>query len=278
MQNIKRKDKMTICIAAICKESSTLILATDSMLTNEALSIQFEHPVKKMTYLSNNCVALTAGDALAHTELFNIVQKKITKLKEPSVIEVVTKIKECYQGIRKIEIIEKFLNPRGFNTFNEFYQAQGYLSKEVIFTIQAQIDTYNYGLQILVGGISNAVAHIYLISDPGTSKCFDAIGFSAIGSGLPHAINTLIARGCNQNISLEEGFMIVYEAKKMAEKAPGVGSNITNICIINSKGISEFPQNKFRELHKIYEKWVRRESDWEDDLGTLLIEMGVFKK
>ena len=261
---------MTICIAVICKEGSTLILASDSMITNEALAIQFEHTAKKMTYLSNSCVALTAGDALAHTELFNTVQKEIIKLKKPSVIEVVTKIKECYQSIRKIEILEKILNPKGFNDFEEFYQAQRFLSKEVIFGIQNQIDTYDYGLRILVGGISNDVAHIYLISDPGTSKCFDAIGFSAIGSGLPHAINTLIARGCNQNISLEEGFIIVYEAKKMAEKAPGVGSNITNICIINSAGIKEFPQNKFGELHKIYEKWVRRESDWKDDLDVLL--------
>ena len=43
---------MTICIAAICEQGSALVLGTDSMITNEGLSIEFEHPGKKMTPLS----------------------------------------------------------------------------------------------------------------------------------------------------------------------------------------------------------------------------------
>jgi len=63
--------------------------------------------------------------------------------------------------------------------------------------------------------------------------------------------------------------MIVYEAKKMAEKAPGVG-NRTDICIMNSKGIIEFPRDKISELQTTYEKWVRKEADWASDLDPLL--------
>lgn len=268
---------MTICIAAICKQSSSLILTTDSMLTNKALSIQFEHPMKKMTHLAESCIALTAGDALAHTELFNMVQGEITRLKAPSVIEVISKIKECYQHIRKSEIKEKILNPRGFNDFEDFYQAQRVLVPDITLMIQSEIDRYDYGLEILIAGISEGFAHIYGISDPGTSKCFDALGFHAIGSGLPHAINTLIARGCHQGISLQEALLIVYEAKKIAETAPGVGANITDICIMDSHGITEFPRDKIGQLHKIHEKWVRRETNWGDDLAALLKEMEVKK-
>jgi len=268
---------MTICIAAICEQGSALVLATDSMITNEGLSIEFEHPGKKMTPLSDTCIALTAGDALAHTELFNMVQEEITKLRTPSVIEVVSKIKECYQNIRKREIREKILNPRGFKDFDDFYQAQRVLHPDIAINIQSEIERYDYGLHILIGGISEGVAHIYGISDPGTSKCFDAIGFHAIGSGLPHAINTLIARNCNQELSLPEVFLIVYEAKKMAEKAPGVGTTITDMCIMNSRGISEFPREKISELQEIYEKWVRREPNWVNDLNVLLKEVGVKK-
>lgn len=269
---------MTICIAAICEKGSSLILATDSMVTNEGLSIQFEHPTKKMTPLSDSCIALTAGDALAHTELFNMVQGEITKLKAPSVPEVVSKIKECYQRIRKSEIKEKLLSPRGFNDFEDFYQAQRVLIPDIALTIQNQIDRYEYGLEILVAGISAEVAHIYGISDPGTSKCFDAIGFHAIGSGLPHAVNILIARGCYQGSDLKEALLIVYEAKKMAEKAPGVGANITDICIMNRGGTIGFPRNKLGELHEIYERWGRREPNWASDLDALLKEIGVSKK
>lgn len=269
---------MTICIAAICKQASSLILATDSMLTNAGLAIQFEHPTKKMACLSDSCIALTAGDALAHTELFNMVQAEVTKLKAPSVLEIVSKIKECYQDVREREIREQILNPRGFKDFKDFYEAQRALVPDIALTIQSQIDRYDYGLEILVAGIDGNSAHIYGIVDPGTSKCFDAIGFHAIGSGLPHAINTLIARGCHQEICLEEGLLIVYEAKKMAEKAPGVGTHITNLCVMNSQGIRDFPRDKIGELHKIYERWVRREPNWASDINTLLKEVGVSRK
>jgi len=256
-------------------QGSSLVLATDSMITNEGLSVQFEHPTKKMTRLSSGCIALTAGDALAHTELFNMVQEKITKLKAPSVIEIVGKIKECYQYIRKNEIKDRILSPRGFDSFEDFYQAQKVLHPDVAVVIQGQIDRYDYGLAILVAGISEGGAHIYGILDPGTSKCYDAIGFHAIGSGLPHAINTLIARGYNQSMSLAEALLVVYEAKKMAEKAPGVGSSITDICVMNSQGTTEFPRDKISELQKEYEGWVRRDPDWQSNLDALLEEMKV---
>lgn len=269
---------MTICIAAICEQGSSLILATDSMLTNDTLSIQFEHPTRKMANLSDSCIALTAGDALAYTEVFNLVQQEITTLKAPSVFDVVDKIKECYQRIRKKEIKERILNPRGFDDFADFYQAQKFLIPDLALAIQNEIDRYEYGLGILVAGISGNIAHIYNISDPGTSKCFDAIGFTAIGSGLPHAMNTLIARGCYQGNSLKETLLIVYEAKKMAEKAPGVGANITDISLMNPQGITEFPREKIDELHEVYKKWVIREPSWENDLDVLLKGMGVSKK
>ncbi len=269
---------MTICIAVICHRASTVILASDSMITSEGLSIQFEHPTKKMTCLTEKCIALTAGDALAHTELFTMVEEQISRLKQPSVPEIVSGIKESYQFMREREIKEKFLTPRGFANFDKFYKNQRNLIPEFALSIQNEIDRYDYGLDILVAGISDNAAHIYGIFNPGTSKCFDAIGFHAIGSGLPHAVNTLIARGCSQETSLNEGLLIIYEAKKMAEKAPGVGTNITDICIMGPKQTIDFPREKLEGLQDVYEKWVRKEQDWDDVLDKLLREIGVNKK
>ena len=251
-----------------------MILATDAMLTNEGLSIQFEQPAKKMTRLSETCVALTAGDALAYTEVFSAVEAEIAKLKAPSVLDVVRKVKQCYQEIRRREIEERLLKPRGFGGFKDFYEAQRALVPDIALAIQSDIERYDYGLQILIGGISGDQAHIYGISDPGSSKCFDAVGFHAIGSGLPHALNTLIAREWHHALPLPEGLLIVYEAKKMAEKAPGVGARITDICIVASRGIRQIPRDKIAGLHEIYEKWVRREGDWQPELDVWLQDIG----
>ncbi len=268
---------MTICIGSICEQESAVILVTDSMIINPGLSIQFEHSSRKMTRLSESCIALTAGDALAHTELFNVVSMEVGKLRKPSITEIVTKIKDCYQDIRKREIRENILMPRGFDNFSEFYQSQRQINSDIAMAIQNQIEHYNYGLSILLGGVSEGVAHIYEVSDPGTSKCFDAIGFAAIGSGLPHAINTLIARQCNQKLSLEDALLITYEAKKMAEKAPGVGSHITDISIIKKGGTTEIPRGSIAQLHSIYERWAQKESGWKEELTVFLEELGVNK-
>ena len=95
---------MTVCIAAICEDGTHVILATDTMVTNPGIPIEFEHPSQKMATLSENCVALTAGDALAHSELFARVRTHVNQFKEPSVNQVVDTIKECYQDVRKMEL------------------------------------------------------------------------------------------------------------------------------------------------------------------------------
>jgi len=264
---------MTICIALICNNGLNAVLATDSMITNEGLSIEFEHPTRKMTTLSDCCAALTAGDALAHTELFNMVVDEIHQLKSPQVSEIVEKVKHCYKTIRDKEIREKILNPRGFQHIGEFYRVQRELIPDVALTIQAQMEQYDYGLDILVSGANRGKASIYGIVNPGTSNCFDAVGFHAIGSGLPHAINTLISRECHQGISLEEGILITYEAKKMAEKSPGVGMKITNMSIVNEKGIIELDRDQVDRLDEIYKKWVKalpKLSDFMNDIKELL--------
>lgn len=268
---------VTICITAICDGGKSVISASDSMITNRALSIQFEHPLRKVTHLSEKCIALTAGDALAHTELFGMVQSGISQLKSPSIQDIVEQIKECYQNIRKSKIKERILKPMGFGSFQEFYEAHRTLIPEIAMSIQGRIDNFDYDLDIIVAGAINSNAHIYGINDPGTSQCFDAIGFHAIGSGLPHALNTLIAREHHQGTTLEESLLIVYEAKKMAEKAPGVGSNRTDLGILNSEGWFQVPDDKLSELGQIHSKWVIKESTWKTDAKSFLKELGVVK-
>ena len=259
---------MTIGIGAICEEDTCVVLAADTMVTNQALSLEFEHKSQKITWLSERCVALTAGDALAHTELFGLVKGTITQIKKPSVVGIVDKIKETYQEIRKRQIEERILKPKGFENLEHFYQVQSRLIPDVAMTTQMRIDQYKYGLEILVAGVDNDRARLYGIFDPGTSYCFDSIGFHAIGSGAPHALNTLIVREANGGERLHETIMIVYEAKKISERAPGVGSNVTDIVYMSQNDVTTVPRNKIGDLSEIHQKWIRRENDWSSALKT----------
>lgn len=263
---------MTVCIAAICEEGTHVILATDTMVTNPGIPIEFEHPSKKMTPLAQNCVARTAGDALAHSELFAMARSHVNQFRDPSVDQVVVTIKECYQKVRKNEVRERILLPRGFNNFGEFYEIQRVLMPEIAAGIQAEIDMYDYGLSIVVGGTTGHSGHIYGVINPGTSQCYDAISFHAIGTGSSHALNTLIAKGCSSRVRLPDALMMVLEAKMTAENAPGVGS--TTDMVIMSPGepgeLVNIPRPSIQKMRDLHQNWVRQDPSWEKDLETIL--------
>lgn len=252
---------MTICLAAICDNGKSVVLISDSMITGEHLSIEFEHKTPKIIVLTENCAVATAGDALAHTELFEAVNLKVDKLRTPRIAEIVECIKSCYVDLRQREVKERILNPRGIPNLRTFYQIQGSLVREIALTIQSEIDSYEYGLEILIGGIDEAGAHIHLVDDPGTSVAFDSIGYHAIGSGYPHAVTTLIANDYHQQFSLPKALLITYQAKKIAERAPGVGSKITNMAIITKRGVRFFTPEEVLKLDEIYERKMRAEAE-----------------
>jgi len=54
---------MTICIGSTCNSSKVAVVASDRMITTGDLTVAFEHDVPKITKLTDNCLALTAGAA-----------------------------------------------------------------------------------------------------------------------------------------------------------------------------------------------------------------------
>jgi len=270
---------MTICLATICDNGNYVVLVSDAMITGEHLSIKFEHKRPKITKLAANCAVATAGDALADAELFDAVKQRIDQLKTPRIQEIVECIKMCYIELRQKEIRERILIPRGINDIETFYQMQQDLIREVALTIQSEIESYEYGLEILVGGVDKKGAHVYMIDDPGTSVVFDSIGYHAIGSGYPHAVTTFITNDFHQGISLPDALLISYEAKKIAERAPGVGTNITSVAIVSKQNVHFFNKEEVTQLDAIYasklsaEKEFAESRNWGKELEELISQI-----
>jgi hypothetical protein len=117
------------------------------------------------------------------------------------------------------------------------------------------------GMDILLAGLDDTGPHLYLISDPGTSTCFDAIGYHAIGSGESQAIATISGHGFVNTFDPRTALYIAYEAKRKAERAPGVGRE-TDIRVINSAGVEEVSKETMGKLEKIYQDKVESDSKW----------------
>ena len=255
---------MTICIAAICSNSKKLVMASDRMITAEDLLVEFEHPTPKLEKLVENCAVATAGDALKYTELFNRVFEDIEDLRNPIISKIADCIKEKYQIVRREEVVDRILFPNGLNNIDDFFKRHKKLNSDICMSIQRSIEEFDYDLEILIGGVDPTGAHIYEVDNPGVTMPFDSIGYRAIGTGYPHAETIFISHDYSAYTQLKRALFIVYEAKKISEKAPGVGNRFTDLCIIDEHGVKILPQDFVDQLDEIYKNNIASRTSLRD--------------
>jgi len=228
------------------------------MLTNPTLSIEFEHDEPKWQKLSETSVALTAGEATPPTELCIEVKSEIEKKASPRISDIASVMCEKYRDCKMKRIEELHFKPRGFS-IEEYLRIQQHLNENVVLRLERAIESGEMEMSVIMVGVDDLGAHIFDIRDPGHAECFDRIGFHAIGSGLPHALASFISFNYTPNLDLKEATYITYEAKKHAEKAPGVGKTATDMGIISSKGIRVIKPEEIEKLEAIYNEKVTLE-------------------
>ena len=225
---------MTICLALICDDGKSLVAVADRMVSVESLSLQFEQGARKIVLLGDRFAALTAGDALAQTDLLRDASEAISELDQPSVREVATAVAECFIQHRNA-LAEKLVLRRVGLDYSAFLEQQQNLLPELAAELWSAYQSVELGVQLLIVGVDSSGAHLYQISDPGVAECFDSIGYAAIGSGLPHAEGFLTESDYSPHISLLRGIWLTYVAKRRSERAPGVGSTFTDVLVIQEK-------------------------------------------
>lgn len=259
--------RMTICIASVC-EKKYVIVAADRMITVTLPNIEYEQTTPKITQITNNCVAATAGSALAYTPIFREARAEIEKASVTDIGQIVDHTKNAYIKMRNKKVDEQILASIGLN-LTSFYQMNQALQPSIAQALLQSISKFNYALWILIGGVDDNGGHIFRMENPGRYECFDVIGFHAIGSGEHHAISTFIANDFESNIDLKHGLAITFEAKKRSEKATGVGPQ-TDICIVQKDKVTQLPQAMIVELEKTYQEKIKSEKKSRADVDALI--------
>ena len=241
---------MTICIGAICEKRAKAVCASDRMVTSRQLLIEFEHNEPKFEILTKKCLALTAGEALPPTEIFRKARSEIQD--SPRIGEIAIAVEKNFASVRTKRVEDLFFKPRML-TVQTFIQAQRVMNPNVVLRLDRTIETTIMNLQVLIVGVDMDGGHLYQVIDPGHAECFDRLGFHAIGSGLPHAISTFITYNYTPEVPLKEAVYIIYEAKRNAEKAPGVGKAI-DMAILDDQGVRIINPEEINLLEKIYQE------------------------
>jgi len=262
---------MTICIGAIAENRKKAVFAADRMVTSTQLSVEFEHDEEKFETLSPKCVALTAGEVLAPTEFFRAARAGIRD--SPKISEIAHHVEEGFRNFRMKRVEDTLFLPRGI-TVRDFLQAQRVMNPDVVLRLDRAIETNKVNALILIVGVDSDGAHLHQVTDPGHSECFDKLGFHAIGSGLPHAISTFISHNYAPHFSLKKATYVVYEAKKNAEKAPGVGLE-TDIGIVEDSGIRVIRGDEKKLLNEIYQKRMQLIGSYSAEIESMINKLPI---
>jgi len=244
---------MTVCIAVLCNNAEDVVVASDRMITATYPPVEFEHGMPKLEVICSSCIVLTAGDALAHADICRAVREIVVGLSHPKAAAITEHVRTTYVTERQKVINQRFLEPRGW-TLEDFYEKYArVIHPDLMLTVDRQISTYDYGLEIIVAGVDSDEAHIYGIRHPGEADCYDALGYHAIGIGDLHAISSLITNKCIPSVSRKMAVYLTYEAKKSAENAPGVGQE-TDMVIVSKDGQYPLSSENLTLLDKIHEE------------------------
>ena len=243
---------MTICLALVCENQNSVVAVADRMVSVDFLSLQFEQQTRKIDQIGGSFAALTAGDALGHTNIIREATEEISKMSQPTVLEVASELEERFINHRQ-NLAEKSVLRRVGLDYTTFLERQSSLSPELVSALMSEYQAVELEIEVLIVGVDASGAHLYQINDPGIATCFDSIGYAAIGSGLPHAEGFLAEVGYSPQIPLYRAIWLAYVAKRRSERAPGVGSSYTDILTINQdKGVQFLNAESMDKLASLY--------------------------
>lgn len=225
---------MTVCIAALYNNGKGCVMVSDQMVTAHfGLGYEFENDeVTKIAQIDSAipCYALIAGNVVFANEVFNKAESGIRDKGIASIDGIANSIRDAYQNVRRIHVVRNEIEPRGL-TLDTYYQHQQKITPSIVKVIDDALYNWNPKVSYIIAGKEEGSCHIYNVINPGDYSCVDCVGFTAIGTGAPHAIFSLIESGYKKSMGKEEVKEIVLNAKKRSEVAPGVGKQTKEVII-----------------------------------------------
>lgn len=248
---------MTVCIAAICNGGRSVVVCADRMFTNPGLSVEFETSERKIETIGKSCVVMPAGNSVNATEVIEDVRRKMGNDPKPKFPEIAEIFRQEYASVRNKMVYQNVIVPMlgaDFEQFRTRLPLPTYLEKQpnAFQAIGAMSAQQNLQVELLICGIDNTGAHLFHVTNPGIYGQLDKLGYAAVGSGGIHATIRLSLSGQTKSRDLSETLADVYNAKRAAEVAPGVGE-ATDIAVIDASGINFCSGDILEELKRIHE-------------------------
>ncbi|MEZ2297258.1 hypothetical protein [Variovorax sp. RCC_210] len=251
---------MTVCVAAICETSASVIGASDRMLT--AGNVQFQPPVSKCYELTTSAVLMVAGEMTIQAEIVALMRDRINAMLsvEPPpewmrISEIAAMYSQVHSELRARRAASEFLGPLGL-TLETFISRQTEMSSQLVSSLATEMITKAFPrVEAIIAGVDRTGAHIY-VADGATISCHDAAGFAAIGNGWYHSNSHLMFSRHGKNAGFTKTLWLTFSAKKRAEVAPGVGEDTDMFAVRGLGQHFEIGDHVLAQFDTVYRETV----------------------
>ena len=219
-----------------------VVFTTDHMISHPLG--QFEMNVEKYKLITDNTVAMLAGDPL----IFDTLIKDCTE--DDHIEGIAQKIQNSLNEIKN-EAIQKQLLDRFKLDFNYLKEVlRGPIQNTFLNNMLESLAKFTLNTVVILIGFKEDEAQITEIGEVKIANLRD-ISFDAIGSGSVQATNTLLFQRHSKNDSLATTIHDVYKAKRNAEVAQGVGKE-TDLMVLSKSGLEKIDEARLKDLDGIY--------------------------
>ena len=215
---------MTVCIGALFENGNGAVLACDHMITAHIpIAYEFEDTrTSKIDQLTDDVYVMYSGSILHGDRVINLSKSAIQDLEDRYVGEVAAVVGETYRDYRLSALVSQVLTPRGL-TLARYYEIQPNLNAHIVGTIDDTLANGGIGLELIIVGPSTKGYGIYVVGNPGISMPVNALGYTATGSGSPHAQSSLLEDKYHKSLDRDEVVGMIKNAMARSAAAPGVG-------------------------------------------------------
>jgi 20S proteasome alpha/beta subunit len=250
---------MTLCIAAACEheEKPAVVLCSDWRGETDSAGAEI---VDKFRWVKDGWPCLIAGSVSKADELVETYERHLEK-KTLTRLTLVQELKIPLQQ-RKTEIANEYVQRILGISYSEFLR-DGLRQLPQEFFQQTVNAIANLGLEcdLIIAGCLQDESGDHLTEIFRTDlwgNLFRENDFSSIGSGANVASAALFQREHTSSADLMTTLYHLYEAKRLGEVSPGVGTQ-TSLDVLFSDGtVREVTEECFKYLEKLYRRFGPR--------------------
>jgi hypothetical protein len=271
-KRVERQKPLTVCAAAICTgqiekdgpKERVVVGIADRMLTAGDAEFESRTPkiypiplkqVGKDRFAMAACLSADDSD-LGYNLAVQVHQEAKAAGKEPTVKELASLYADKFTTLRR-ELAERVhLAPFGL-TSASFVSQQKKMSAEFVADRSDLLAREVLPVETLIVGVDKDGAHIYHVFDPGHFLCRDRSAFWAIGSGQNQFESEFMPLGYDGSWPLQATILLMYSAKRKAERAPGVGRE-TDMFLISKRGLAPATPRILSAIEKHHQRFEEK--------------------